>query len=76
MPFAALGVLRRRKRQVETLRIMLGGVNELLDLAEKIAGERELTSDELQEVDALQVRRDRIAKGLEETEQLLSATGV
>lgn len=76
MALSAFAPLRRRKRQLDTLRVMLAGVQDMLELADKLANERELTADELQEVEALEVRHERIKKGIDETEQLLSATGV
>jgi len=69
----ALAQIGRRKRQLDTLRVMLRGVEELLSYAEQLADERELDSGEKDQAEQLAVRRDRLIKSIAETEQQLSS---
>jgi hypothetical protein len=69
----ALAQIGRRKRQLDTLRVMLRGVEELLSYAEQLATERELDSGEKDQAEQLAVRRDRLIKSIAETEQQLSS---
>jgi len=61
--------LNRRKRQLDTLRRMLNDSGQLIEAFQQIAAERELTADEQLDLDALQLRKDRIVKSLDEAEQ-------
>jgi len=64
--FPSLASLQRRRRQLETLRVMLESVNQLLKMVQDIRAERELTADEETEAAAIIVRRERIAKSITE----------
>lgn len=66
MPFLALDQLKRRQKQLDTLRNMLAAVDAMLAAASQIATERELTGDEHTEVAAIEVRRDRLQKSISE----------
>lgn len=66
MALPSLASLQRRRRQVETLRRILEGVNQLLAIVQELRQDRELTADEETEAAALIVRRERIAKSITE----------
>lgn len=73
MALPALAQIGRKKRQLDTLRVMLRGVEELLAFAEQLADERELDSGELDQVGQLTTRRERLIKSIAETEHALSS---
>lgn len=71
MPASLVAQLGRRKRQLETLRKMLATVDEILQAISTISQERDLKPDETAEAESLTVRRERIQKGIAETEDNL-----
>jgi hypothetical protein len=74
MTLPSLAQLQRPRRQLDTLRGMLHDVEQLADLVEKIARERDLTPDEQNEADAIDIRRMRLTNAIAETEAALGAT--
>jgi len=71
MPASLVSQLGRRKRQLDTLRVMLAGVDEILQAISTIGQERDLKPDEIAEAESLAARRERIVKGIAETEDNL-----
>jgi hypothetical protein len=63
---SGLGQLQRKRRQLDTLKLMLRDVEEVLDLARDLANDRELTSDEQNEVANLNTRRERLISSITE----------
>lgn len=66
MPLTLLSVLQRKKRQSNTLALMLRNVDEVLAAFAQVATERELTAPEQDELASLKVRRQRIADSITE----------
>jgi hypothetical protein len=62
----ALASLQRRRRQLETLRKMLEGVDQLIAMVRELEANRELTADEGDELARLLVRRVRIEQSISE----------
>ena len=71
MPASLVSQLGRRKRQLDTLRVMLAGVDEIPQAISTIGQERDLKPDEIAEAESLAARRERIVKGIAETEDNL-----
>lgn len=66
MPPVSVRAEQRRRRQAETLAKMLADVEAYIAAFDQEQGQRELTSAEQTELDALKVRRQRIADSISE----------